>query len=312
MISNITPGADDWTDEQKAIIYPVKWGNSLVTACAGSGKSTTIVQRAIEQTKIIFPWKSIALISFTKKSVEDLKRKLLKNQSSQIYITTFHAFLIGEILCFNDLFRGKQYAFQYSKKVTSIDTWLTTIATEEVIPVADTAKKDFLFEYALSMLDEKIVIDYLTAKYQAIYIDEAQDNNGLQYDIVNKLVELGIECVLIGDPNQTIFGFRGAEPEKFEALEQNVNFTGNIFRLTKNFRCHPIIDKWANSYTMPQVSETVQCKNTSFGIFIFSGGAEKLIGKETILNEGVAILLRTNGQLSNHLICPRFDGHLLT
>lgn len=61
--------------------------NTLVIAGPGSGKSTTIAQKVrylINDLKVLES--KILLISFTNKSVDDLKKKL----GNDLFITTFH------------------------------------------------------------------------------------------------------------------------------------------------------------------------------------------------------------------------------
>jgi superfamily I DNA/RNA helicase len=245
-----------WTDEQKTIIEPAQWGHTIISACAGSGKSTTIVERCIQHTQRIQPWQSIALISFTNKSAQDLREKLQAKGStySQIESSTFHAFLKKHVLGFDERFRGKKLPFTYSDKQSSLVNWLNYFVQNGKIPFATNARDDFLFEHALSLIQSKPQLKrYLQAKFHAVYIDEAQDNNHLQYDIVDELMKLGIECVLIGDSNQTIFGFRGAGPLKFTALSNDERFTrsGGVFHLSINHRCNAQIDFWANQTTEP-------------------------------------------------------------
>jgi superfamily I DNA/RNA helicase len=299
----------DWTDEQKAIFKPAQWGHTIISACAGSGKSTTIVERCIQHIQRIQPWQSIALISFTNKSAQDLREKLQAKGSTyaQIESSTFHAFLKKHVLGFDERFRGKKLPFTYSDKQSSLVNWLNYFVQHEKIPFATNARDDFLFEHALSLIQIKPQLKrYLQAKFHAVYIDEAQDNNHLQYDIVDELMKLGIECVLIGDSNQTIFGFRGADPRKFTALSNDLRFTqsGGVFHLSKNHRCNARIDFWANQPALPSQDDWEEFSNDSgqkqiHGVFCMEDDflINKSANHETLQTEGFAVLVYSNPQL---------------
>ena len=74
-------------------------------------------------------------------------------------------------------------------------------------------------------------------KIRALFIDEAQDLNQLQYEIILYLKGV-IKCSLhfIGDPNQNIYQFNGS----FERFM--LNHPGQRFHLSKNFRSSPEIE----------------------------------------------------------------------
>ena len=72
-------------------------GHCLVIAGPGSGKSTTISEKVKTLIANGTNESEILLISFTNKSVDDLKKKL----GSDIFITTFHRLAI-DILKYNN------------------------------------------------------------------------------------------------------------------------------------------------------------------------------------------------------------------
>ncbi|MEZ7497904.1 UvrD-helicase domain-containing protein [Flavobacterium sp. Arc3] len=56
----------------------------------------------------------------------------------------------------------------------------------------------------------------LVKRFPYIIVDEAQDTSGLQYKIFDKLIEAGLENFeLVGDPYQSLYEFREAEPALF-------------------------------------------------------------------------------------------------
>lgn len=81
-------------------------------------------------------------------------------------------------------------------------------------------------------------------KYQYILIDEFQDINKVQYDVVRMLALPQNNLFVVGDDDQSIYGFRGARPEIM------LNFTkdykdSRIITLNVNYRCQENIVKAA-------------------------------------------------------------------
>lgn len=87
------------------------------------------------------------------------------------------------------------------------------------------------------------VLEKWRAKYQYIHVDEFQDVGDIEYRLVHLLSTQAIVCV-VGDPDQTIYSFRGAnvnyildfdkdfKPSKTIILDQNYRSTGNILNIS--------------------------------------------------------------------------------
>lgn len=285
------------TDEQKKIIEPEAWRSSLVIAKAGSGKTTTIIHRAIKQTESLESWEGIAIISFTSKSSKDISDKIKYFNAKAIVSTTFHSFLLQHILVFSKIFKNKDVSFDFSKKVNSLLAWTKVVQEEKIIPVASNVSNDYLFKYAIFLLKEKpYILKYLKTRFVAIYIDEAQDNSHLQYEIVDILLSVGIQIVMIGDPNQTIYQFRGASADNFSELKKHDEFKNSIFELTHNFRCHKLINECAISYQVPISKIYVEEDGKYYGVFKTDKNLQEIkenFEQEQYYGEQVCFLFRS-------------------
>ncbi|MDI6803108.1 MAG: UvrD-helicase domain-containing protein [Bacteroidota bacterium] len=74
------------------------------------------------------------------------------------------------------------------------------------------------------MLKSSEVQQKLASKFKYIMVDEYQDTNLLQYEIFRKLLfdlQSG-NLFIVGDPKQSIYGFRNAEVEVFEKTKQDI------------------------------------------------------------------------------------------
>ena len=83
------------------------------------------------------------------------------------------------------------------------------------------------------------------SRFDHVLIDEYQDTNALQYRIVHALVERHRNLCVVGDDDQSIYGFRGAE------VAHILGFTdqfpeARVVRLEENYRCSGWIIHLAN------------------------------------------------------------------
>lgn len=86
--------------------------------------------------------------------------------------------------------------------------------------------------------------------YDVVLADEVQDFNVAQQIILKKLIENGAKVVAVGDRNQSIYRFRGADSNAFGELGQmltSMSKNKNVeYPLTKNFRSRQAIIDFTN------------------------------------------------------------------
>lgn len=70
-------------------------------------------------------------------------------------------------------------------------------------------------------------------RYPLVLVDEAQDLSALNHAMLRKIVKKRV--IAVGDPNQAIYGFRGAHEESMELLRRE--FSMRELMLTVSFRC---------------------------------------------------------------------------
>jgi ATP-dependent helicase/nuclease subunit A len=93
-----------------------------------------------------------------------------------------------------------------------------------------------LEEYAVRVLERHTdTRARVRSQFDHILMDEFQDTNGQQARLM-RLVRAPDRFYAVGDINQSIFGFRHAEPEQFEKYQQEIAERGRKVELTDNFR----------------------------------------------------------------------------
>lgn len=74
-------------------------------------------------------------------------------------------------------------------------------------------------------------------QYQYIMVDEFQDINPIQYEIVKLLAAPQDNLFIVGDDDQSIYGFRGARPDIMKQFMADYPKAGQLL-LDVNYRCH--------------------------------------------------------------------------
>jgi len=82
------------------------------------------------------------------------------------------------------------------------------------------------------------------SRWDFVIQDEAQDQNPVQIKIGEALSQDHKNYMLVGDPAQSIYGFRGAEPSLLLSFEDRWN--SKVFRMGRNYRCCGLIVEAAN------------------------------------------------------------------
>ena len=106
---------------------------------------------------------------------------------------------------------------------------------------------DDLIALTYKLLDENPDLAKATSeKYQYIMIDEYQDTNELQLKLLQKLCTTHNNLCVVGDDDQSIYGWRGAHIRNIMEFDQD--FAGaHIFKLEENYRSRSPILKVSNA-----------------------------------------------------------------
>jgi DNA helicase-2/ATP-dependent DNA helicase PcrA len=189
--------------------------NKLMIAAAGSGKTTWIVNRALEQTQ-----GRVLITTFTQANAAEVVRKIIElNRAVPEHITvqTWFSFLLqhgvrpyqGKIL--SDEIRGLLFMSQQSAQyVSEVDT-KKHYFSESLKIYSDKLSK---FVVKSNAKNQGAVINRLGRIYTHVFVDEVQDLAGNDLEILLLLFASTAEILLVGDPRQVTYQ---THPEKLHS-----------------------------------------------------------------------------------------------
>lgn len=270
-------------------------GPCLVTACPGSGKTRTIVERTVRLIRHGIPPHRILSITFTNKASAEMKTRIEKRAEggNKLWVSTFHRLCstilrqygkplgYGEFMTILDedeqvdmlgqIARRmefeftkpqlKQIAYQLNdhrenletqddlyERYDKIDPRYFDVAKKymEIMPL--TNRIDFsglLSETHKLISTHPEVLDALHHRWTYFQVDEVQDTNLAQFKIIELIASKTKNIFVVGDLDQSIYGWRGARAENIEDFQKTFPGT-KIISLGKNYRSTPQIVKVAD------------------------------------------------------------------
>lgn len=167
---------------------------------------------------------------------------------------------------------------------------------------------DILLETVRIFESDQSRLQHYREKFRQVLVDEFQDLNGVQYKLTKLLAGDGKNLFVIGDADQAIYGFRGADYRYFFKLQEDFA-NCKIFELEQNYRSTGNILKAATKIISKKMSskdpdrmhvdlKTNRSSGTKIRLLETSGELAEGI---TIVHElsrmvGGATMLQSNGQ----------------
>lgn len=106
---------------------------------------------------------------------------------------------------------------------------------------------DDIINYTIKILMENPdILEYYTNKFKYVLVDEYQDTNKAQFTLVTMLASKHGNITVVGDNDQGIYSFRGADISNILNFERDFPGT-KIIKLEQNYRCTGNILKAANA-----------------------------------------------------------------
>lgn len=240
-------------EQQTAIDYD---GNCVITACPGSGKTYTIIEKIKKHTKDLKNYQGIIAISFTNKAAQEIKSRLRGEKTTNFFVGTIDSFYLREIIFPFAKFITNNLPEEYKVSTQSnhnIKNWFFSDSSSSYHDYfLESIERGVIFLDKVSdtalyiLIHVPASVTYLKAKYKMIFVDEYQDCSDKQHFIWKYLVHKGLILVAVGDINQSIFGFNGSSPRFLQELIDSPKFSN--FPLTINHRSHKSIVDYATKF----------------------------------------------------------------
>ena len=251
-------------DQRAAAVAP---GPVLIIAGPGTGKTRTLTYRIAHQVaELGVPAGHFLAITFTRRAALELRDRLAAlcpRQDEQITVTTFHGLGL-RILRENHGAAGLSPGFGVADEATRLRVATEVAGSERegrklvaaAGPAGDPAGAlalrselaarglvdfDGLVDLPATLLaDHPDIAAGLRARWPRISVDEYQDLDRVQYGLLRLICGEGAGLTAIGDPDQAIYGFRGADVGIFGAFTADFPAATTV-ELTRNYRSSPPI-----------------------------------------------------------------------
>jgi uncharacterized protein (TIGR00375 family) len=264
-MEEVGTGLLDRLDALQRVAASAPGGPLLIVAGPGTGKTRTLTHRiAYLCAELHVPPAHCLAITFTRRAAEELRTRLdalLDSVSSEIAdgdvaVSTFHGLGLT-ILREHPERAGLSAEFRIADEVERITALVEAGAGDEraarkllgsalepgtreaygkALRARDAVDLDDLIALPVAMLrEDPALADEYRQRWPWVFVDEYQDVDGLQYELLRLLVPAGGNLCAIGDPDQAIYSFRGADVAYF--LRFATDFTdARVVRLTRNYR----------------------------------------------------------------------------
>jgi DNA helicase-2/ATP-dependent DNA helicase PcrA len=282
--------------QQKAVAAP--FGNLLVLAGAGSGKTRVLVHRiAWLISQQAAPASSILAVTFTNKAAAEMRGRLeqmLGRDAQGMWVGTFHG-LSHKILRLHWQEAGLPEAFQVidgedqlqlirrlfktlgvnedrhepkkiqgfinrkkdegirANQLLSAESGFEQVNHDVYLHYERLCNESGLVDFAELLLRAYEVLKtnaellaYYQARFLHVLVDEFQDTNGIQYLWLSLLAGQSKSVTVVGDDDQSIYGWRGAKVENIRRFEKEFSGT-QLIRLEQNYRSTSTILAAANA-----------------------------------------------------------------
>jgi superfamily I DNA/RNA helicase len=250
-------------------------GPLMILAGPGTGKTRTLTRRiaVLVAERGVAPEACLAL-TFTRRAAAEMRERLaalLPGEGRRLMITTFHGLGLAILREHGEragLEPGFTVADDRARLAVAVAEAGSAAAGQRLLAqasrdpavagefaglLASRGMVDFdgLISLTLALLQEAPdLAAALRARWRSISVDEYQDTDASQYALLRLLAGDGSGLAVIGDPDQAIYGFRGADVGFFLSFGRDYPGASTV-ALTRNYRSSPVIVSGAMQAVAP-------------------------------------------------------------
>ena len=239
---------------------------AAVIAGPGTGKTKTLTARIVWLVETCgVPPSSITAVTFTNKAAAEMRQRLenafnSKRTVSAMTIGTFHSIclkLLGEVSLLDegaaltiaeDILKETGQKTSPRQLLQEVSRMKNAVScppdspSEAAIRYCARLERDGLLDFDDLLLEtlRRLAASSPDPRFSHLLVDEFQDINDVQYRLISAWNRDGKSLFVIGDPAQSIYGFRGSDARCFERLAKDLPQLETI-RLIRNYRSAPEI-----------------------------------------------------------------------
>ena len=239
-----------WTEQRKREYIRSAEDNLFIIAGPGTGKTTLLSRRILNQIMGGERLSHFLLIAFTEEAVQEFKQKIKKHLYREIAINReashrlkkkVHGIDLMHIMTFDDFCL---WVLSMKKKETTEEKGKNKIEKDKSVE-----------ERCYRLLQEdKALLQVLRRDFSKIYADELQDLNQIQLSILLSLAtdkkgKMRHNCLfMVGDPRQTIYQEAEEDKQVFFDMKKKMEEKRNVrvLYLNENYRANKMLVDWIN------------------------------------------------------------------
>jgi len=259
--------------------------NRIIIACAGSGKTSHLVDDALSNTD-----RRIVIVTYTNNNTREIIKRfgcLNGGVPKHVEVMTWFAFLLRHGTrpyqrCVYAEHRIESLLFvnqQSARGIAENDTKRHYFANGDLIYSDKIAKFVFKCEAECG----RRVTSRLRQIYTDIFIDEFQDLAGWDLEVIHMLLQSGIRITLVGDPRQHIYSTNVSQKNKHYLGIKVVGLLEKwkqkglcrIVPMNGTYRCNQAICDFANRLwpDMDDMAPLTDVKTEHDGVFLVAENA---------------------------------------
>jgi len=322
-------------------------GPLLVLAGAGSGKTRCVTLRIVHLLERGVPPTSILGLTFTNKAAQEMQGRVERLTRAHVLISTFHSLgarilreqrpgftiydeedarrlLKGcvresggketDVRLYKNMISAAKNALEEPSEENFQDPLLFAVyrCYQEHLAKCNACDFDDLLYLPVKLFRERPdILEQYQKRWRFLLIDEYQDTNAAQYALCRLLVQKSGNIFSVGDPDQSIYSWRGADIGNILNFEKD--YPGaKVVRLEQNYRSRSNILEAANALIAQNEGRYEKKLWSDLGegekIVCFCGGSEgeearfvartvqALHEREEVPLGEMAVFYRTNSQ----------------
>jgi uncharacterized protein (TIGR00375 family) len=249
-------------------------GPLMIIAGPGTGKTRTLTHRIAAQVAGGVAPEACLALTFTRRAAQEMRDRLavlLPAQATGLMVTTFHGlglailrehaeragldpgFAVADEAARLAVAAGQAGSAAEGRRLLAEGARDAGLRAEFAGALAARGLVDFdgLIDRPVALLRaEPALAAALRERWRRVSVDEYQDIDAAQYGLLRLLTGDGSGLTVIGDPDQAIYGFRGADVGLFLRFGRDYAGTRTV-QLTRNYRSSPAIVNSALSAVAP-------------------------------------------------------------